>query len=361
MITAAHAGGRELLGRDPVEVEVVDDRDLSGPRRLTRSLVLRPEARSASIGRRRAAPKAGRTGRRGRRARGRGESWLRHTGACVRASDRVTVGAQAASSSSRACRLAVSSAVVGAEHPDDLGRPLLALDVLDRGPASPLTTSFAIRKCLAASEATWGRWVMQRTWRSGAEPLQPLADRARGLAADAGVDLVEDEGRRAAPAARARRARASPARAPRPSGVAQRRNRHARDSSRGGTRPARGRTRRSRPDAAPAATSSLAPRHRELRELLGNALELAGRLRRAPRSASPASPPAARKRAPAPRQLGAALLGALEPLDLRAGSDRRGQAPARPSRRACASAGRATPGAPRPAAAGPARHRSPSA
>ena len=58
--------------------------------------------------------------------------------------------------------------------------------------------SLTIVKWRSASEAICGRWVMQTTWRPAESAAQLLADGARGLPADAGVDLVEDERRAAA-------------------------------------------------------------------------------------------------------------------------------------------------------------------
>ena len=61
---------------------------------------------------------------------------------------------------------------------------------------SPVT-SLTIVKWRSASDAICGRWVMQMTWRPCGEVAQLLADGAGGLAADARVDLVEDERARA--------------------------------------------------------------------------------------------------------------------------------------------------------------------
>ena len=57
----------------------------------------------------------------------------------------------------------------------------------------PPATSFSSRKWASASEATWGRWVMQIDLAPLAQRPQPLADDPGRVAADPGVDLVEDE------------------------------------------------------------------------------------------------------------------------------------------------------------------------
>ena len=53
--------------------------------------------------------------------------------------------------------------------------------------------TFSTRKCRSASAAICGRCVIVITCARSREPLQDAADGVRGLAADAGVDLVEDE------------------------------------------------------------------------------------------------------------------------------------------------------------------------
>ena len=76
--------------------------------------------------------------------------------------------------------------VVGAEHPhelaDDLAARRAAVTVVRAGSAD---VSLTIVKWRSASDAICGRWVMQMTWRPAGERAQLLADRARGLAADA--------------------------------------------------------------------------------------------------------------------------------------------------------------------------------
>ena len=55
--------------------------------------------------------------------------------------------------------------------------------------------AFSTRQCLTARAATCGEWVTTRTCSRAAEPRQPLADRRRGGAADAAIDLVEHQRR----------------------------------------------------------------------------------------------------------------------------------------------------------------------
>ena len=70
--------------------------------------------------------------------------------------------------------------------------------------------SLTIEKWRSPSEAIWGRWVMHSTCLLCAELAQARADGARGVPADAGVDLVEHE--RRARDASARRAPPRPRR-----------------------------------------------------------------------------------------------------------------------------------------------------
>ena len=109
---------------------------------------------------------------------------------------------QAAFSSSLAWRRAARVVAVGAEHPHELADDVAAVELGDgRAARSRADVSLTIVKWRSASDAICGRWVMQSTWRPAAERAQLLADRARGLAADAGVDLVEHERRRRRPRA----------------------------------------------------------------------------------------------------------------------------------------------------------------
>ena len=104
--------------------------------------------------------------------------------------------AQAALSSSFACRRAATSSGVRAEHPDELARrPRRPRAASPSSARARRDGSFAIEKWRAASEAICGRCVMHRTWRPSASAAQLLAHRPRRLAADARVDLVEDERR----------------------------------------------------------------------------------------------------------------------------------------------------------------------
>ena len=66
-------------------------------------------------------------------------------------------------------------------------------------PASaPAPASLAIRKCLSARAATCGAWVTAITCTRSASRASRCADGVRHRAADAGVDLVEDQRRRRA-------------------------------------------------------------------------------------------------------------------------------------------------------------------
>ena len=103
---------------------------------------------------------------------------------------------QAAFSSSFACRRAATSPAsapsIRTSSPTTAARSS-CVTVVRAGSAD---VSLTIVKWRSASEAICGRWVMQMTWRPAGEDAELIADRARGLAADAGVDLVEDERRR---------------------------------------------------------------------------------------------------------------------------------------------------------------------
>ncbi len=85
--------------------------------------------------------------------------------------------------------------------------------------------SLTIEKWRSPSEAICGRWVMHSTWRALRQLAQPRADRARRVAADPGVDLVEHERRAAA---------APPLRALAPGAGAHDREHHPRELAAGG-------------------------------------------------------------------------------------------------------------------------------
>ena len=60
---------------------------------------------------------------------------------------------------------------------------------------APVSGDLSTTRCVSANAATCARWVTTTTWWSRGQPRQPPADLARGLPADAGVDLVEDHDR----------------------------------------------------------------------------------------------------------------------------------------------------------------------
>src|SRR6188768_1082735 len=83
---------------------------------------------------------------------------------------------------------------VGAEHPDDLGVAAVAADGLDpghRGVAGSLLDDPEVRR---GERGDLGEMGDADDLPPLPERSQPLADPARHLAADAGVDLVEGEG-----------------------------------------------------------------------------------------------------------------------------------------------------------------------
>ena len=140
-----HAGVDELLGRDAVEIDVVDDREVAGPQPLDE--ILRPPAEPGG---------AGDLGH--ARARTRSPSGTPRRRACARARR----GARRPTSSSIPCGS-------GRRAPSRRG--------------SAASATFAI--C--------GRWVIVIDLRALREPAQRLGHAMRGDAADPGVDLVEDE------------------------------------------------------------------------------------------------------------------------------------------------------------------------
>ena len=127
-------------------------------------------------------------------------SWRRH------AANATNRGFYAACRSLSACRRAASSpaSAPSMRHSSSTSCARSSRSTSARATASPRLAAsrsgcacFTTRKWRVASEATWGRWVMHRTWRLAGQRPQALAHRARRRAADAGVDLVEDDGRRA--------------------------------------------------------------------------------------------------------------------------------------------------------------------
>ena len=158
--------GGEILGGDPVEVGMIDHRDLAGSIRLTRSLVRLPSRTGPTTTRRRCRAGRGRRAGRQRAEFGSGIHGpiMRQPRASRAIPARAGSAAASGASSSLACLPAASSSLVGAEHADDLGHQLVAADALDprdgrrrRRPPRPGSGR--------ASEATCGRWVMQITCR----------------------------------------------------------------------------------------------------------------------------------------------------------------------------------------------------
>ena len=190
------AGVDQRLGGRAVQVEVVEDGD-----------VARPQARAAG-------PRY--AGRRGRcRPRRRRRAWRRvvsfiTASSCQPGRAPVPAGrgpgasaveaGQARGAAGRLEQLpGVGQRGVGVlqpgEHPGQLA---LAARVVEHGQPGVVTEpslDFSTTTCRSAYAATCGRWVTTRTWASRASRGQPAADLDRGLAADAGVDLVEDERR----------------------------------------------------------------------------------------------------------------------------------------------------------------------
>ena len=150
-----------------------------------------------------------------------------------------------------------------AEHPGQLAQPGLAVDQVDLGRGDRARSRSSPRRRGGRRTPRPAAGGSPRaTWAVRASAGEPPADLDRGPAADAGVDLVEDEARHADRRRRARsRARASPATARRrmrrgaAAGPARRRARPA------GARPRRLPTGRTRP-ALPSTTrpcGSVAP------------------------------------------------------------------------------------------------------
>ena len=175
-------------------------------------------------------------------------------------------------------------------------------------------SSLRTRTCRSAKQAICGRWVTTSTWRSRASARQARPTASPASPADAGVDLVEDEGRHvvevgqhaAAREHRARelaaRGRASPAASARSRVRPRTGARPARPRPGPARRAARARPRRRRPacrgrGAPPRSPSASGP---------AAARAACGDHARPARSTSAAEP-----RRPV-RELGEALVGALE-------------------------------------------------
>ena len=82
---------------------------------------------------------------------------------------------------------------VAREHPRELDDPRLALTTARLRPCDP-RLGLLDESWWSAKAATWARWVTTKTWWLARARRAP-PDRERRLAADAGVDLVEDQGR----------------------------------------------------------------------------------------------------------------------------------------------------------------------
>ena len=187
---------------------------------------------------------------------------------------------------------------------------------------APATASFAMRKCRVGERRDLGQVRDADHLPAGAQPAQPLADRPRRLAADAGVDLVEHQ-------------RARPAGV----GDAHQREHHAREL------PARGDL------AQRAGRHARVGRDRQLDAIAARGAELLAVLDTPPRTRRPASPAGAARREP-PRPAAARRPGGRRP------ARRTARAPPRwprPARRRCA------PGPPPPSGASRALERQRSA
>ena len=101
--------------------------------------------------------------------------------------------AQAAASSSRAWRLGGLVVALGAQHADDLGDQLVAVDPLDRR-LRALAAGLLVDPEVRVGQRGDLRQVGDADHLAlGAQRAQPLAHRAGRVAADPGVDLVEDQ------------------------------------------------------------------------------------------------------------------------------------------------------------------------
>ncbi len=223
--------------------------------------------------------------------------------------------------------------------------------------AGSARASLAIEKCRSASEAICGRCVMQSDLTAARELAQARADRAGGLAADARVDLVEDERGGGAVVGDAEQREHDARELAAGRGLADGARGHAavrREQELDGVGAARSRLARGQHDLEGRAL------HREVGEALGDgAREARGGLRRGRRGARrrgararPWPPRAAPPPARSPPRRSRARRGA-------GGTARRTRAPRRSSRRACASGGRSRRAAPRRPPARPAPRRAP--
>ena len=329
MSTAGDAGGDQVLGRDAVEVVVVDDRDLAGAQALDEQLRLAPEPHGACDG--------GRVhGRRGLLHRG------RVYGRGARAERRASVApATLRRPCSSSLRVAARGDVVGvgAEHPHELADDLAARRARARScSAGSARASFSIEKWRAASDAICGRCVMQ----SDLAARRPARAAARRPRARSGRRCPRRPRRRRASPATRRSAtpssasitrESSPPEAVSRSGAAGTpRVRRDQELDGVGARSAPARARLERDLEARAL-------HRQLGEPLARPRRRAAArpARARARSSRRARRPlgrAPRERAPSPRS---SATSAPVELGVRArGSARRARAPPRSCRRACA-------------------------
>ena len=211
-------------------------------------------------------------------------------------------GRQAARSSSLACRRAATSSSARrracARARATTSPPASSRTVVRAGSARG---SFSIEKWRAASEAICGRCVMQSDLALGGQRAQLLADRARGLAADARVDLVEDERRPRAVAGHAEQGEHHARQLAAGGGLAQRRGGHAgvrRDQELDRVGPGR-----TGPSRSPSAISNVAPSIASSARRSRTAAASRGAALRPRARAAPARPPTARRaRRPARRR-----------------------------------------------------------
>ena len=185
LTTATTPGLDQAVGGDPVEVAVVDDRDLAGLEPLDQVLgapvdpgrALDRERRVGLLAERGAGPSAAAS----RAARRRGR--LRCRAARRRGGGRGESPTPASIRDSSATRVVAVDDRVAVRH-----RALL--------PCSTRSTAFSTTTCVSANAATCARWVTHSTWCRDPSVCSRRPTAAPGLAADPGVDLVEHQGRR---------------------------------------------------------------------------------------------------------------------------------------------------------------------
>ena len=195
-----HAGRDQLLGRDPVDVEVVDDGDVAGREPLDQVLGAAAEPGDA-LDRPRPGPRRSAV----RAAQGSDGDWRWPRSEVNRSGKRRKARVAQASGGREQLAGVAGRRLVGAaaaEHAADLLDDPLAVEALAPSPSprSP-STSFSRRKWVAGQRGDLRQVGDADHLAALAERAQPLADDAGGVAADPGVDLVEDQGRRRRPPA----------------------------------------------------------------------------------------------------------------------------------------------------------------